>query len=279
MFCHVMRSNLQVTCSQVQEEHINNTRKRVVPVSVVMCSVCPQERALAAMTTSRRRTCPLLVKGSLTKTIWGRCCCRSAWGQWLEGGGGDLMHACTPVCMRRCHCLLSANRGAVPPAQALDGFLFVVNRDGSIVFVSDNVTQYLQYKQEELINTSIYNIIHDEDREEFHKNLPKSSGEARTQASPPDVSTAKSTSACAHLTALSLVSPAANGASWGGEAPRQKSHTFNCRMLVNTGHQERAVGQRYEAMQCFALTQPRAMMEEGEGETTKGKQTLCSLYL
>ena len=23
--------------------------------------------------------------------------------------------------------------------------------------------------------------------------------------------------------------------------------------------------QRYEAMQCFALTQPRAMMEEGEG--------------
>lgn len=157
----------------------------------------------------------------------------------------------------------------MPLAQALDGFLFVVNREGSIVFVSDNVTQYLQYKQEELINTSVYNIIHNEDREEFHKNLPKSSGETRTRAAHTDVSTPNPPLSALVLTTPSLVSTATNGGSWGGEAPRQKSHTFNCRMLVNTGHDERAVGQRYEAMQCFALTQPRAMMEEGEGEITK----------
>uniref|UniRef100_A0A3B3RYK4 Nuclear receptor coactivator 3 n=1 Tax=Paramormyrops kingsleyae TaxID=1676925 RepID=A0A3B3RYK4_9TELE len=119
--------------------------------------------------------------------------------------------------------------------QALDGFLFVVNREGSVVFVSDNVTQYLQFKQEELIGTTVYNILHQDDREEFHKNLPKSN---------------------------------ANGVSWAGEAPRQKSHTFNCRMLVKYSHGPPEQGPesppRYETMQCFALSQPRAMMEEGE---------------
>uniref|UniRef100_A0A3Q3RDG9 Nuclear receptor coactivator 3 n=1 Tax=Monopterus albus TaxID=43700 RepID=A0A3Q3RDG9_MONAL len=120
--------------------------------------------------------------------------------------------------------------------QALDGFLFVVNREGSIVFVSDNVTQYLQYKQEELISTSVYNILHEDDREEFHKNLPKTN---------------------------------INGVSWGSETARQKSHTFTCRMLVKFGHTNGPMddgpgGPRYETMQCFALTQPKAMIEEGE---------------
>ncbi|XP_005992082.1 nuclear receptor coactivator 3 isoform X1 [Latimeria chalumnae] len=122
--------------------------------------------------------------------------------------------------------------------QALDGFLFVVNCDGNIVFVSENVTQYLQYKQEELVNTSVYNILHEEDRDEFLKNLPKTT---------------------------------VNGVPWSSETRRQKSHTFNCRMLVKTSRDPlEDVGgnpelrHRYEMMQCFALSQPRAMMEEGE---------------
>ncbi|RLV88798.1 hypothetical protein DV515_00015279 [Chloebia gouldiae] len=122
--------------------------------------------------------------------------------------------------------------------EALDGFLFVVNRDGNIVFVSENVTQYLQYKQEDLVNTSVYGILHEEDRKDFLKNLPKSS---------------------------------VNGVSWTNETPRQKSHTFNCRMMVKSSHDlvedvggYQDIRQRYETMQCFALSQPRAMMEEGE---------------
>ncbi|KAM3839157.1 nuclear receptor coactivator 3 isoform 1-T5 [Vipera latastei] len=122
--------------------------------------------------------------------------------------------------------------------QALDGFLFVVNRDGNIVFVSENVTQYLQYKQEDLVNTSVYSILHEEDRKDFLKNLPKS---------------------------------AVNGVSWTNEAPRQKSHTFNCRMMVKPLNElledigsSQESHQRFETMQCFALSQPRAMLEEGE---------------
>ena len=51
--------------------------------------------------------------------------------------------------------------------EALDGFMFIVSNDGKIDFVSDNVSDYLGFKQEALTEQIIYSYIHQGDHTRF----------------------------------------------------------------------------------------------------------------
>nr|NP_001071842.1 transcription factor protein [Ciona intestinalis]BAE06738.1 transcription factor protein [Ciona intestinalis] len=55
--------------------------------------------------------------------------------------------------------------------QSLDGFIFVLNKDGRFLFVSDTVSIYLGLAQVDLIGTSIFNYTHPADHPELVDHL------------------------------------------------------------------------------------------------------------
>ncbi|XP_014662185.1 PREDICTED: nuclear receptor coactivator 2-like [Priapulus caudatus] len=121
--------------------------------------------------------------------------------------------------------------------EALNGFLFVVNSEGRIEFVSDNVTSFLKFTQDDLLGNSVYSIVHHDDHNLFNSSLIQ----------------------------LSITDKEVNWLS--SENSNSKSRSFNCRLLLkldgrgrdeNTGMelQHRQVSPQYESMQISAVPLP-----------------------
>jgi len=104
--------------------------------------------------------------------------------------------------------------------QALDGFLFVVNQDGQIEFVTENIQQFLHYNKDELLGKSVYNIIHHGDHTRFGALLNNP-----LLIYPPIVSPGSNRP----TTPLMEQSPSGSrGNSWN----QRFSSKFNCRLLI-----------------------------------------------
>ncbi|KAK2704886.1 hypothetical protein QYM36_017062 [Artemia franciscana] len=110
--------------------------------------------------------------------------------------------------------------------EALDGFLFVVNTEGKVEYVSDNISSFLQYTPDDLIGKSIYNIIHVGDHARFSSSLlPTSLG-------------------------------------WCSDLPSStRSRIFNCRLLIKPPSDEEETMEEkqtrishYETMQVWLKT-------------------------
>ena len=55
--------------------------------------------------------------------------------------------------------------------QSLDGFILLINSEGLIQFVSENVEQYLGQKPAELESRNIFELVHRDDASKFSTNL------------------------------------------------------------------------------------------------------------
>ncbi|KAL8576012.1 hypothetical protein ACOMHN_052030 [Nucella lapillus] len=114
--------------------------------------------------------------------------------------------------------------------EALEGFIFVVNSQGKVEFISEAVSEYLKYSQDDLCGKSIYNIIHVGDHAQFSNSLVP----------------------------MSL----ATSLTWPNDSP-QKARSFTCRMLIKPPCEEdddvevkQTYVSQYESMHITAIIQP-----------------------
>lgn len=90
--------------------------------------------------------------------------------------------------------------------QALEGFAFLLNHEGKVDYVTDNVSQFIKFTKDEILGKSIYSIIHPNDHGKFSSCLLPTSISNRNQ-----------------------------GGSGGGSSQQPKNRSFNCSMLMKSG--------------------------------------------
>ncbi|XP_071091143.1 aryl hydrocarbon receptor-like [Haliotis cracherodii] len=65
--------------------------------------------------------------------------------------------------------------------QLLDGFLLVITSDGTVLYVSDNILQYLGFNQVDLMHRCVYGVIHPDDHQEVKVVLEHTLGPIQLQ--------------------------------------------------------------------------------------------------
>ncbi|VVC34781.1 Myc-type, basic helix-loop-helix (bHLH) domain,PAS fold,PAS domain [Cinara cedri] len=146
----------------------------------------------------------------------------------------------------------------------LDGFLFVVNTDGKIQFVSDNVEQFLHFTTAEFIHQSIYTFIHEGDCTKFGVFLNKQLLNYSSSANSPG-SNQPTTS---HM-----------------EQSPSGSTNFNCRLLIKepsdlTGEEKPNREKQNETFQIWFTNIDGGMVEESsttESQTSQSSQSLLCI--
>ncbi|XP_072175794.1 uncharacterized protein [Diadema setosum] len=151
------------------------------------------------------------------------------------------------------HSHVSSSKPGVPTGdslgsvllETLDGFLFVVNSQGEIEYVTENVNSYLNFQQEELIGSSIYSFVHVGDHHPFIKCLLPST------------------------TPTSSIWPqdAGNTLQCG------RNRSFKCRMQVKPENEDTPSKECYTTMMCSAILKP-AINKESNTSNNDAESTV-----
>ncbi|KAF6215562.1 hypothetical protein GE061_010318 [Apolygus lucorum] len=142
--------------------------------------------------------------------------------------------------------------------EALEGFLFVVNQDGKVEYVTDNIATFIKFTKDEVLGKPVYNILHHGDHGRFNSALL-----------PPVWSSLEGSSS-------SVVASGGGSSSNSTNPPRNR--TFNCRFLIKppddsnqTVEEKQQRVSKYENMQVVLINSTQiAQLTSGGDKDEEG---------